>query len=99
MPAGCRSRAPGVTHPGATYPGVTCPSAQFERVLRNIVVIIICSGTPIPEFFKIGGTGMSRRRQICEGKGKLLFEGPEPGTLVQHFKYNATAKLQDGNRP
>ena len=29
---------------------------------------------------------MLRRRQIYEGKGKVLFEGPEPGTLVQHFK-------------
>ena len=34
---------------------------------------------------------MSRRRQIYEGKGKVLFEGPEPGTLVQHFKDDATA--------
>jgi len=33
---------------------------------------------------------MSRRRQIYEGKGKVLFEGPEPGTLVQHFKDDAT---------
>ena len=29
---------------------------------------------------------MSRRRQIYEGRGKVLFEGPEPGTLVQYFK-------------
>ena len=34
---------------------------------------------------------MSRRRQIYEGKAKVLFEGPEPGTLVQHFKDDATA--------
>ncbi|MEM8665520.1 MAG: phosphoribosylaminoimidazolesuccinocarboxamide synthase, partial [Pseudomonadota bacterium] len=26
---------------------------------------------------------MSRRRRIYEGKAKLLYEGPEPGTLVQ----------------
>ena len=32
---------------------------------------------------------MSRRRQIYEGRGKVLFEGPEPGTLVQHFKDDA----------
>lgn len=32
-----------------------------------------------------------RRRQIFEGKAKVLFEGPEPGTLVQHFKDDATA--------
>ena len=29
---------------------------------------------------------MGRRRQIYEGRAKVLFEGPEPGTLVQHFK-------------
>ena len=32
-----------------------------------------------------------RRRRIYEGKAKVLFEGPEPGTLVQHFKDDATA--------
>ena len=34
---------------------------------------------------------MSRRRQIYEGNAKVLFEGPEPGTIVQHFKDDATA--------
>jgi phosphoribosylaminoimidazole-succinocarboxamide synthase len=34
---------------------------------------------------------MSRRRQVYEGKAKILFEGPEPGTLVQYFKDDATA--------
>ena len=34
---------------------------------------------------------MSRRRQIYEGRAKVLFEGPEPGTLVQHFKDDASA--------
>jgi phosphoribosylaminoimidazole-succinocarboxamide synthase len=29
---------------------------------------------------------MARRRQLYEGKAKILFEGPEPGTLVQYFK-------------
>ena len=32
-----------------------------------------------------------RRRRIYEGKAKVLFEGPEPGTLVQYFKDDATA--------
>ncbi|NQV20218.1 MAG: phosphoribosylaminoimidazolesuccinocarboxamide synthase, partial [Rhodospirillales bacterium] len=27
---------------------------------------------------------MSRRRQVYEGKAKVLYEGPEPGTLVQY---------------
>jgi len=34
---------------------------------------------------------MARRRQLFEGKAKILFEGPEPGTLVQYFKDDATA--------
>ena len=34
---------------------------------------------------------MGRRRQVYEGKAKVLFEGPEPGTLVQYFKDDATA--------
>ncbi|MDD3370339.1 MAG: phosphoribosylaminoimidazolesuccinocarboxamide synthase [Alphaproteobacteria bacterium] len=34
---------------------------------------------------------MGRRRRIFEGKAKVLFEGPEPGTLVQYFKDDATA--------
>jgi phosphoribosylaminoimidazole-succinocarboxamide synthase len=37
------------------------------------------------------GNAMSRRRRIYEGKAKILYEGPEPGTLVQHFKDDATA--------
>ena len=32
---------------------------------------------------------MARRRQVYEGRGKVLFEGPEPGTLVQYFKDDA----------
>ncbi|MER5172149.1 phosphoribosylaminoimidazolesuccinocarboxamide synthase [Thioclava sp. GXIMD2076] len=32
-----------------------------------------------------------RRKKIYEGKAKILFEGPEPGTLVQYFKDDATA--------
>ena len=34
---------------------------------------------------------MSRRRRIYEGKAKVIFEGPEPGTLVQYFKDDASA--------
>ena len=31
------------------------------------------------------------RKKIYEGKAKILYEGPEPGTLVQYFKDDATA--------
>ena len=34
---------------------------------------------------------MPRRRRIYEGKAKILYEGPEPNTLVQYFKDDATA--------
>ena len=34
---------------------------------------------------------MQRRRVIYDGKEKTLYEGPEPGTLIQHFKDDATA--------
>ncbi len=34
---------------------------------------------------------MARRKKIYEGKAKILFEGPEPGTIVQYFKDDATA--------
>jgi phosphoribosylaminoimidazole-succinocarboxamide synthase len=34
---------------------------------------------------------MARRKLIYEGKAKILYEGPEPGTIVQYFKDDATA--------
>ena len=43
------------------------------------------------DFNKPRYTPMSRRRRIYEGKAKVLYEGPEPGTLIQHFKDDATA--------
>ena len=30
-----------------------------------------------------------RRKKIYEGKAKILYEGPEPGTLIQYFKDDA----------
>ena len=34
---------------------------------------------------------MARRKKVYEGKAKILYEGTEPGTLVQYFKDDATA--------
>jgi len=34
---------------------------------------------------------MTRRRRVYEGKAKVLFEGPEPGTLIAYYKDDATA--------
>ncbi len=33
----------------------------------------------------------TKRNKIYEGKAKILYEGPEPGTLIQYFKDDATA--------
>ena len=34
---------------------------------------------------------MTKRRLIYEGKAKILYEGPEPGTVIQYFKDDITA--------
>ena len=34
---------------------------------------------------------MARRKLVYEGKAKILYEGPDPSTLVQYFKDDATA--------
>ncbi len=41
--------------------------------------------------FSFGEYPVPRRRKVYEGKAKVLYEGPEPGTLVQYFKDDATA--------
>ncbi len=35
---------------------------------------------------------MARRKKVYEDKAKILFEGPEPGTLIQYFKDEAAAR-------
>jgi len=37
------------------------------------------------------GDTMARRKKIYEGKAKILYEGTEPGTIIQYFKDDATA--------
>ncbi|MCH8238344.1 MAG: phosphoribosylaminoimidazolesuccinocarboxamide synthase [Proteobacteria bacterium] len=39
---------------------------------------------------------MARRRRIYEGSAKVLYEGPEPGTLVQYFKDDAVSGDKTG---
>jgi phosphoribosylaminoimidazole-succinocarboxamide synthase len=36
------------------------------------------------------GGSMARRKKIYEGQAKILYEGPEPGTLIQYFKDEGT---------
>ncbi|MCB5410238.1 phosphoribosylaminoimidazolesuccinocarboxamide synthase [Pseudogemmobacter faecipullorum] len=35
---------------------------------------------------------MARRKKVYEGKAKILFEGPEPGTLIQYYKDDEASK-------
>ncbi len=37
------------------------------------------------------GSLINRRKVIYEGKAKTIFEGPEPGTVIQYFKDDATS--------
>ena len=34
---------------------------------------------------------MNKGKKLYEGKAKILYEGPEQGTAIQHFKDDATA--------
>ena len=34
---------------------------------------------------------MNKGKKLYEGKAKILYEGPEKGTAIQHFKDDATA--------
>ncbi len=34
---------------------------------------------------------MARRKKVYEGKSKILYDGPEPGTLIQYFKDDGMA--------
>src|SRR5438034_7034260 len=43
------------------------------------------------QVFRWRKADMTRRKKIYEGKAKILYEGPEPGTLIQYFKDDATA--------
>lgn len=36
---------------------------------------------------------MARRKKVYEGKAKILYEGTEPGTLIQYFKDDGAAPI------
>jgi phosphoribosylaminoimidazole-succinocarboxamide synthase len=42
---------------------------------------------------------MARRKKIYEGTAKILYEGPEPGTLIQYFKDDLPAAAPKGPAP
>ena len=49
------------------------------------------AGQKAPWALQEGPDQMSKRRIVYEGKAKILYEGPEPGTLIQYFKDDTTA--------
>lgn len=42
---------------------------------------------------------MARRKKVYEGKAKILYEGPEPGTLIQYFKDEAVPGEAESQSP
>lgn len=38
---------------------------------------------------------MARRKKLHEGKAKIIYEGPDPGTVIQYFKDDAVAMGAD----
>ena len=53
--------------------------------------IVAAPASALSEAHRIERPHMARRKKIYEGKAKILYEGPEPGTIVQYFKDDATA--------
>jgi phosphoribosylaminoimidazole-succinocarboxamide synthase len=60
---------------------------------RRIAILPLRRGPHVESPFRVLGeeSTMKRRRMIYEGKAKILYEGPEPGTLIQYFKDDTTA--------
>src|SRR5437764_5817733 len=65
-------------------------ASQSRRAAAADIAVVRTTAVPM-DINKPRYTPMSRRRRIYEGKAKVLYEGPEPGTLIQHFKDDATA--------
>ena len=42
-------------------------------------------------FNRVFNKNMNKGKKLYEGKAKILYEGPEKGTAIQHFKDDATA--------
>ncbi|MEM6811170.1 MAG: phosphoribosylaminoimidazolesuccinocarboxamide synthase [Pseudomonadota bacterium] len=41
---------------------------------------------------------MNKKRELYDGKAKTIYEGPEPGTLIQYFKDNVSATSIDPDK-
>ena len=78
---------------GAYGPPV-CTCADFQstwRRLQQLNPYTMWSTPAETRLPNIERNKMARRIKIYEGKAKILYEGPEPGTIVQYFKDDATA--------
>src|SRR5690625_3855992 len=97
----CRTNLPGRSHGRAPRPlchqprpGASPPphrqSTALGKPRRKPYSMSRKAAGPCPRSCR-WRVPMARRRLVYEGKAKILYEGPEPGTLVQHFKDDATA--------
>jgi len=80
----------------AIYVRITYAFAKvIANCYRKIVTLIefgyVRAAPPIVLSSDDEEANMSRRNKLYEGKAKVLFEGPEPGTIIQYFKDDATA--------
>src|SRR5208283_5196848 len=97
---GCQQGAEGIRPPGRTKQGSgnrrrlldkksSCYAKELRAGRRWLSKRLCLEDAPTHS--RAGSMPMNRRRRIYEGKAKVLYEGPEPGTLIQHFKDDATA--------
>lgn len=64
---------------------------DYEYGSIRIVCLYQAANCPKEAPSRIESLPMARRTKIYEGKAKVLYDGPEPGTIVQYFKDEATA--------
>ncbi|MET3525066.1 phosphoribosylaminoimidazole-succinocarboxamide synthase [Phenylobacterium koreense] len=77
------------------------PDADVAQVALSKALAVVARGHGYPSWPRLkaevearrslSADRMARRRKIYEGKAKILYEGPEPGTLIQFFKDDTTA--------
>lgn len=81
--------------PGGSAAGGGPPSAHLRAGRRPVLPLSPergygCGDNPNPPKER-RAIMAPRRKKIYEGKAKILYEGTEPGTLIQYFKDDATA--------
>jgi phosphoribosylaminoimidazole-succinocarboxamide synthase len=75
----------------AAAPPAVPAASRSRAVQRDFAAAFRMRRTP-EDFLSMRVYPMNTRRtRIYEGKAKILYEGPEPGTLVVHYKDDATA--------